>query len=110
MRPFFTLSSTSSGRLSGPLITVWPDTLLAPMMRNQRPQLGTGLVSVFSPGRSRVTGCAMPCGVTSGLKPWVTISPVGCAGSTDASGVCEMLIACANSGPDATSSAPPFST
>ena len=29
----------------------------------------------------------MPCGVTIGLKPCVTISPVGCAGSTAASGV-----------------------
>ena len=59
--PCFTRSSTRSGWSFGPLITVSPEILLAPMMRNQRPQVG-GDVAVLPPGRSRVTGWAMPCG------------------------------------------------
>ena len=50
-RPFFTWSSTSNGLLPGPLITVWPPMLLAPIRRNQRPQLGCGSLSVLLPGK-----------------------------------------------------------
>src|SRR5439155_1253843 len=84
--PGSTLSSTSSGRLLGPLITAWPDTWFTPKARNQPPQLGA-VLSLLLPGRSRVTGWASPAGVTTGLNGPVTTSPVGWAGSTLASGV-----------------------
>ncbi len=45
-RPLRTLSSTSSGRSPGPLISVSPPTLLAPMTRNQRPPARGGRLGV----------------------------------------------------------------
>ena len=56
------------------------------MMRNQRPQVGGGLVLVAARQIARHR-MGQPIGVTIGLNGPVTISPVGWAGSTLASGV-----------------------